>query len=212
MNDDTLHAAIDTETTGLDTQNDRIRSISAVIGTKTYGIVHKLCIILDGAGQPSAPEALTIHKIPDIVPGMMSQRKGLQLLASMTRDTKVIMHHKAFDAPMLLNSYSREQIPPPEFLQNLNSIIDTMDIGKKFYPGRQTNLENLCRIAGICSSLLKARAERHDSLDDAIMCFELWRCHQDRKTFDLEMGKPNPVSNSISPITQDAAAGMDWLT
>jgi DNA polymerase III epsilon subunit-like protein len=217
MADDLPRMAVDTETTGLDPAIDRIKSISAVVGDLRHGILHKLSLILDAEGQPSSPEALRVHRIPDIVPNAMHPRAALALLEGLQQATgaQVLMHNKAFDRAFLTAAWSRAGLRPPSWISDVSLVEDTMEIGRRHYPGQQTNLQHLARAAGIAPWLVTARGDRHDSLDDAILCFELWRKHAVPTTLDLATGQqtkvdPRSAKTAQPPNATGAAAGLDW--
>ena len=205
------YMAVDVETTGLDPAVDRIKSIGAVVGNRRTGILHKMRTMVDAEGQPSAPDALRIHRIPDIVEGAMTPRRALQLLEGVRDGALVLMHHKAYDGPMLKMAYTRAGLTIPSYLLDLDTVEDTMEIGKKFYPGKPTGLSSLVRAAGLLPDLLKGRNDQHDSLEDATMCFELWRRHAGGTSLDL-VAPPEQAAATKRPNGGAAAIGLNWMS
>ena len=205
--------AIDVETTGLSVERDRIKSISAVVGNRAFGMLHKISLITDADDHVSSPDALAIHRIPDALPGALSLRMALRLLEHLRRGAPVLMHHKAFDGPMLRAAHDRAGLPLPDYLSDLGLVYDTMQIGKDHYPGQPTGLTSLAKAANLAPSLVRGRSERHDSLDDAILSFELWRAHEGPTRLDLDQpgDEGSPDAAPKRPEFTDAAAGMDWM-
>lgn len=209
---DCLHASIDTETTGLDLDRDRIRSIGLVCGTIRYGIVHRLALLVDTAGQPSAPDAMAVHKIPDNLGGGLPLHAALAVLERIRLRAPVIMHNRHFDALMLIAAHKACNLALPDYLANIDTIADTMDVARSHFPGCATNLNALAKAANIGTDPIAQRSKRHDVLDDAILTFELWRKTALPTTLAIDIVAPSAKAKTeTSEEPANAGSGLDWL-
>lgn len=82
------------------------------------------------------------------------------------RGNVLVIHNAEFDVKFL--NYELELCGKPK-IEELCEVIDTMKIGVAMFPGRQMNLDNLCRLNGVIG-------ERpfHGALLDSLLLAECW--------------------------------------
>ena len=156
---------LDTETTGLDFDNDRIIEIGIVelrdnILTQNY--FHEYV-------NPEKNISLSAQKIHGISNEYLTDKptfsKIAQKLLNFIKDDTLIIHNAEFDT----NFLNKE-------LQNCglnkidNFIIDTIKLAKKEFPGQTVNLDSLCRRL----SVINTRKNFHGALLDATLLAKVY--------------------------------------
>jgi len=156
---------LDTETTGLDAENDRVVSVGAVCahGTRLYRS-HMIDALLD-PGVPIPALSTTFHGITDdMVQGAAAFPDVWGDLERMTRNRVVIGHNVPFDLTILRAECVRHGLAwePPVF-------IDTLRLATLLNPTlKDFELETLASIYQVDLH------GRHTALGDAMVTAELW--------------------------------------
>ncbi|TPN82460.1 3'-5' exonuclease [Aquimarina algicola] len=156
----TRFVIFDTETTGLNTQTDRILSIGAI------GLTGNVIDITDSfemyiTQDTFNPETVKIHGI--LKQGhitKVSEKEAIQLFLEYIKDSILVAHHTRFDLTMINNALARLQLPKLK-----NKTLDTEILFKKTKLCNQHNqrysLDKLCNIFNI------AMHDRHTASGDA---------------------------------------------
>ena len=173
---------LDTETTGLDFDKDRIIEIACLeliddvfSGEKFHNYYSPENIIISKQSEE-------IHGLSnDFLKKYKSFESEIQSFLEFIGNSQLIIHNAQFDLSMINNALKRigkKKIPEEQTLC-------TLDLSKKKFPGSKNNLNALCRRFGI--SL--AEREKHSAITD---CFLLLQVFQ-----ELNGGKQGNLEFSI---------------
>lgn len=158
---------IDTETSGLDFEKDRIIEIGClelIEGIFTGNKFH----------QYYKPDEIEISSESEKIHGLSNQflaefrtfEDEIQKFMAFVGDSQLIIHNAQFDITMINNALRRSGINQI----NTESTICTLEIAKKKFPGSKNNLNALCRRFGI--SL--ATREKHGALTDSFLLLQVY--------------------------------------
>ncbi len=180
---------LDTETTGLDFEKDRIIEIACLE-------------LIDGvfSGEKFhsyySPENIIISKQSEEIHGLSNDflkkynsfENEIQNFLEFIGNSQLIIHNAQFDLSMINNALMRigkEKIPTGQ-------VLCTLELSKKKFPGSKNNLNALCRRFGIS---LEER-EKHSAITD---CFLLLQVFQ-----ELNGGKQGNLDfNSFEEVTSE---------
>ena len=205
-----FHMVVDTETTSFDPSVERIKSIGGAGGTIADGVTRAFKIYVDSEGRRSSPEAMQIHRIPDEVEVTMGEHDALTILNVMVGDGTVVIQNKAFDIGFLVAAYDRQFMELPQWLRDGGAaIVDTMDLARRRFPGKQLNLDNIGRLVGADQAMLRRRDGKHDVLEDCELTFEVWRRLVTPDRLDLVTERPRQATVDVSTLAE--AQKPDWL-
>ena len=165
----------DTETTGLDCDNDDIIQIAAV---KIRGaeIVEEFDIYL--LTDKYSEDAYEIHNISKAVLERSGKKRkeGLESFLEFSKDAVLLAHNADFDITILLANLSR--INPDEESQYNLEYFDTLAIAKRLYP-------TFCsyKLSYLLQQLKVPGDNSHNAIDDVMATFNLFcRMMLDSKT------------------------------
>ena len=175
---------IDTETSGLDFDKDRIIEIGClelIEGIFTGNKFH----------QYYKPDEIEISSESEKIHGLSNQflaefstfEDEIEKFMAFVGDSQLIIHNAQFDITMINNALrrsGRNQINP-------DSTICTLEIAKKKFPGSKNNLNALCRRFGIS---LESR-EKHGALTDSFLLLQVYN--------ELLGGKQKTLSLKLEP-------------
>ena len=173
---------LDTETTGLDFDKDRIIEVACLeliddvfSGEKFHNYYSPENIIISKQSEE-------IHGLNnDFLKKYKSFESEIQSFLEFIGDSQLIIHNAQFDLSMINNALKRigkKMIPDEQTLC-------TLELSKKKFPGSKNNLNALCRRFGIS---LEER-EKHSAITD---CFLLLQVFQ-----ELNGGKQGNLEFSI---------------
>ena len=179
---------LDTETTGLDFQNDRIIEVACVElvnEIKTGKTFHKYyspgdIIISDHAEQ--------IHGLnnKNLVKFELFDNE-LDEFLEFIQDSKLIIHNAQFDLNMINNALKRKN----KNLIERERCICTLEMAKKKFPGGKNNLNALCRKFDIS---LESRI-KHGALTDCNLLSEVY--------IELQGGRQNMLTFRVNKESKD---------
>ena len=158
---------IDTETSGLDFEKDRIIEIGClelIDGVFTGNKFH----------QYYKPDEIEISSESERIHGLNNEflskfstfEDEIEKFMSFVGESQLIIHNAQFDITMINNALKRSGKSPI----NTESTICTLEIAKKKFPGSKNNLNALCRRFGIS---LESR-EKHGALTDSFLLLEVY--------------------------------------
>lgn len=158
---------IDTETSGLDFEKDRIIEIGClelIDGVFTGKKFH----------QYYKPDRIEISSESENIHGLNNQfladfrtfEDEIEKFMKFIGESQLIMHNAQFDLTMINNALKRVGIDQI----NTESNICTLEIAKKKFPGSKNNLNALCRRFGIS---LESR-EKHGALTDSFLLLQVY--------------------------------------
>lgn len=155
--------AFDTETTGLDIENDRVVEIGAVKFDK-YGIISRMNVLIN-PGIPIPTEATKVNNISD---EMLKDKPRMESVIHdflrFIKDSVLVIHNAKFDIGIMDNELKRLGASGLT-----NKFVDTLVFSKEIYPGLKSySLQKLASLFDI--NVLDA----HRAEDDARVCMEFF--------------------------------------
>jgi DNA polymerase-3 subunit epsilon len=158
---------LDTETSGLDSEKDRIIELACVemvnnspTGSKYHRYYNPGNIIISN-------EAEKIHGLNNkLLEKFPTFEKSAQEFLDFIKDSQLIIHNAAFDLSMI--NASLERIGKEVI--NSERVICTLEMSRKMFPGSKNNLNALCRRFNIS---LESR-EKHGALTDCFLLQEVY--------------------------------------
>lgn len=157
------YTSIDIETTGLNTQSDRIVELGAVRirDGKPSGSFSQL--VNPGFPLPAKTTEITGITAGDIL-GQPDTTTALKAFFAFCDDDILLGHNiKRFDMPMIRAEAARAGLPEPD-----NTIIDTLPIAQTLFPGQRN------RVVDLIQRLDIAQVETHRATDDAMQTAEIY--------------------------------------
>lgn len=157
----------DTETTGLDSNADRIIEIGAVELENRFITGRNFHVFINPDGRQVHPEALAVHgisneqladkpKFAEVVQDWMDFTEGAMLIA----------HNASFDAGFFNAEFARIGFPPLD----PDRIVDSLSLARRRHPMGPNTLDALCRRYGIDNS----KREKHGALLDSELLAEVY--------------------------------------
>ena len=158
---------LDTETTGLDPEKDRIIELACVeivndspTGDKYHRYYNPGNIIISN-------EAEQIHGLNNkFLEKFPTFEKSAQEFIEFIKDSQLIIHNASFDLSMINTSLERVG---KEVISSSRAIC-TLEMSRKMFPGSKNNLNALCRRFNIS---LQNR-EKHGALTDCFLLQEVY--------------------------------------
>ena len=180
---------LDTETTGLDFGSDRIIEIGIVelkdnVITQNY--FHEYI-------NPEKNISLSAQKIHGITNEFLIDKPTFNSIAQkflkFIKDDTIIIHNADFDI-----SFLNRELQNCGYDKIKNSVVDTIKLAKKEFPGQTINLDSLCRKL----SIVNTRQDYHGALLDANLLSKVY--------LKLTTGKQenlNLMDNEISSFSNN---------
>ena len=182
-----IEIILDTETTGLSAEKDRIVEIACVelnnyIPTKN--IFHKF---INPEIKVSA-DAFRVHGYSDEFLSTKPKFKDIvQDLINFIKDKKLIIHNADFDLGFLNNEFKRLNLKP--ILKS--EVIDTLQIARSKFPGTGNSLDALCKRFKINIEL----REKHSALLDCQLLSKVYIELIEKKELTLDLKSNNEILN-----------------
>ena len=158
---------LDTETTGLDTVNDRIIEVGCVElideipSGKTFHSYYNPGKIL------ISKEAENIHGLNnEFLKDFKLFDDTAQELLTFLDNSQIIIHNAAFDLAMINNSLKRLNL---EKIKEEN-VLCTLLMARKMFPGSKVNLNALCKRFNVS---IEGR-EKHDAMTDCLLLAKVY--------------------------------------
>lgn len=156
----------DTETTGVNREEDRLVEIGMVETEDKVPTGRDFHVYLN-PGRPVDPEAVDVHGLTD---AFLRDKPGFEeIAADMLRfvgDAKLVAHNAGFDAGFINNELTRhgfDALPKERF-------IDTLEMARKAFPGAKATLDALCKRFKVDAT----RRTKHGALLDAQLLSEVY--------------------------------------
>jgi len=175
-----LEVILDTETTGLSiSQNHRIVEIGC-IELKNQIPTNKIFHQYINPKREISEEAYKVHGYSK---EFLSDKKTFSEIAEsflkFIKDKKIVIHNATFDLSFL--NYELRLIKQKEI--DIKSVVDTLEIARRKYPGSQNSLDALCRRFKIDNS----KREKHNALIDCQLLKEVYINLLDQKSPKLKL-------------------------
>jgi DNA polymerase III subunit epsilon len=195
-----IEVILDTETTGLSAEKDRIVEIACVelknhIPTKN--IFHTF---LNPETKVSA-DAFSVHGYSD---EFLSNKPKFKDIAkdflNFIKDKKLIIHNADFDLGFLNNELKRLNIKP--ILKS--DILDTLQVARSKFPGVGNSLDALCKRFKIS---IEAR-EKHSALLDCHLLSKVYIELIDKKELTLDLMSNDKIFNDKMKLSNENREGI----
>lgn len=157
----------DTETTGLDSREDRIIEIGGVELINRFPTGRSFHAFINPQGRSVHPDALAVHGISD---ADLADKPDFAGVASEFLDfidgAKLVAHNANFDLGFINAEFSRIGHPPVE----AHRVVDTLAIARRKHPMGPNSLDALCRRYAIDNS----HRTKHGALLDSELLAEVY--------------------------------------
>lgn len=152
----------DTETTGLDSREDRIIEIGGIELVNRFPTGRTFHVYINPQGRSVHPDALAVHGISN---ERLANEKPFPAIAedfmAFIEGANLIAHNAGFDMGFINAEFARLGQPPI----GLERVIDTLALARRRHPMGPNSLDALCRRYGINNS--------HRNLHGALLDSEL---------------------------------------
>src|SRR5690606_16956070 len=157
----------DTETTGLESKQDRIIEIGGVELINNFPSGRTLHLYISPGDRKVHPDALAVHGITD---EFLKDKPGFAEVAQEILDffegARWIAHNATFDMGFINAEFDRIGLPPiPQ-----DRVVDTLSMARRKHPMGPNSLDALCRRYGIDN----AHRTKHGALLDSELLAEVY--------------------------------------
>ncbi|MEM6463685.1 MAG: DNA polymerase III subunit epsilon [Pseudomonadota bacterium] len=211
----------DTETTGLDSKEDRVIEIGGVELDNKFPTGRTFHVFVNPQGRAVHPDALAVHGIKD---DFLKDKPGfadiVEPMSAIFDGAKLVAHNAGFDVSFLNAELARLDLPPID----PGRIVDTLAIARRRHPMGPNSLDALCKRYGIDN----AHRTKHGALLDAELLAEVYiemnggrqaalglshgtsadPVEQDKEEADGIGARPKPLPVRISEEERAAHAAM----
>lgn len=157
----------DTETTGLDPNEDRIIEFGGIELVNRFPTGRSFHVYINPQGRQVHPEALAVHGITDASLADKPTFDGILAdLLAFLGDAHLIAHNANFDVGFLNAEFGRLGIDMVE----PSRVVDTLAIARRKHPMGPNSLDALCRRYSIDNS----RRTKHGALLDSELLAEVY--------------------------------------
>ncbi len=157
----------DTETTGLESKQDRIIEIGGVELINNFPSGKTIHIFINPGDRKVHPDALAVHGITD---EFLKDKPGFADVAQQIIDffdgARWIAHNANFDMGFINAEFERIGLPPVPTEQ----VVDTLAMARRKHPMGPNSLDALCRRYGIDN----AHRTKHGALLDSELLAEVY--------------------------------------
>ena len=175
---------LDTETTGLDYQKDRIIELACLEVIDNEYTDRKFHQYYNPDGVVISEQSEEIHGLSNsFLRKFNSFDESLDDFMDFVGDAELVIHNAQFDISMINNALKRKNRPEIQ----MDRVFCTLEMAKKKFPGSKNNLNALCRRFNIS---LESR-EKHGALTDCFLLLrvfiELLGGKQEKLTFSAKL-------------------------
>ena len=186
---------LDTETTGLDYQNDRIIELACLELVENEYTERKFHQYYNPDGVVISEQSEEIHGLSNsFLRKFNSFDESLDDFIDFVGDAELVIHNAQFDISMINNALKRKNRPEIQ----MDRVFCTLEMAKKKFPGSKNNLNALCRRFNIN---LESR-EKHGALTD---CFLLLRVF-----IELLGGKQEKLTFTAKPTSSEFSKDINY--
>ena len=190
-----IEVILDTETTGLSAEKDRIVEIACVELSNHIPTKNIFHTFLNPETKVSA-DAFSVHGYSD---EFLSNKPRFKDVAkdflNFIKDKKLIIHNADFDLGFLNNELKRLNIKP--ILKS--DILDTLQIARSRFPGVGNSLDALCKRFKIS---IEAR-EKHSALLDCQLLSKVYIELIDKKELSLDLMSNDKIFNEKMKLNNE---------
>ncbi len=157
----------DTETTGIDSEHDRVIEIGGVELLNKFPTGRTFHVYINAGGRKVHPEALAVHGITDeFLADKPTFEQIVDDMETLFDGAKLVAHNASFDIGFFNAEFARIGRPPVD----PGRVVDTLALARRRHPMGPNSLDALCRRYGIDNS----RRTKHGALLDAELLAEVY--------------------------------------
>ncbi|MFA6154936.1 DNA polymerase III subunit epsilon [Mesorhizobium sp.] len=212
----------DTETTGLDSRDDRVIELGGVELVNRFPTGRTFHHYINPQGRPIHAEAQAVHGISAAdLAGKPTFAEIAQEWLAFTEGARLVAHNATFDVGFLNVEFGRLGHP---VIDN-GRVVDTLALARRKHPMGPNSLDALCRRYGIDN----ARRTKHGALLDSELLAEVYieliggkqaalgldsatapaqGRENVRQIEIIVVQRPSPLPSRLSEAERDAHAGM----
>jgi len=195
-----IEVILDTETTGLSADKDRIVEIACVELNNHIPTKNVFHTFLNPEIKVSA-DAFSVHGYSDeFLSNKPKFKDVVKDFLNFIKDKKLIIHNADFDLGFLNNELKRLNIKP---ILKAN-IIDTLQIARSKFPGVGNSLDALCKRFKIN---IEAR-EKHSALLDCQLLSKVYMELVDKKELTLDLNLNNQNFDNKQKLVRTKGDGI----
>jgi DNA polymerase-3 subunit epsilon len=195
-----IEVILDTETTGLSAEKDRIVEIACVELNNHIPTKNIFHTFLNPETKVSA-DAFSVHGYSD---EFLSNKPKFKDIAkdflNFIKDKKLIIHNADFDLGFLNNELKRLNVKP--ILKS--DILDTLQVARSKFPGVGNSLDALCKRFKIS---IEAR-EKHSALLDCHLLSKVYIELIDKKELTLDLMSNDKIFNDKMKLSNENREGI----
>jgi len=182
-----IEVILDTETTGLSTDKDRIVEIACIELNNHIPTKNVFHTFINPETKVSA-DAFSVHGYSDeFLSNKPKFKEIIKNFLDFIKDKKLIIHNADFDLGFLNNELRRLNVKP--ILKS--DVIDTLQIARSKFPGVGNSLDALCKRYKIN---VEAR-EKHSALLDCQLLSKVYIELIDKKELLLDLSSDDKIFN-----------------
>jgi DNA polymerase-3 subunit epsilon len=195
-----IEVILDTETTGLSADKDRIVEIACIELNNHIPTKNIFHTFINPETKVSA-DAFNVHGYSDeFLSNKLKFREIAKNFLDFIKDKKLIIHNADFDLGFLNNELRRLNIKP--ILKS--DVVDTLQIARSKFPGVGNSLDALCKRYKIN---VEAR-EKHSALVDCHLLSKVYIELIDKKELTLDLELSNKDNNDQMRLNNENRQGI----
>ena len=195
-----IEVILDTETTGLSADKDRIVEIACIELNNHIPTKNIFHTFINPETKVSA-DAFNVHGYSDeFLTNKLKFREIAKNFLDFIKDKKLIIHNADFDLGFLNNELRRLNIKP--ILKS--DVVDTLQIARSKFPGVGNSLDALCKRYKIN---VEAR-EKHSALVDCHLLSKVYIELIDKKELTLDLELSNKGNNEQMRLNNENRQGI----
>jgi DNA polymerase-3 subunit epsilon len=195
-----IEVILDTETTGLSADKDRIVEIACIELSNHIPTKNIFHTFINPETKVSA-DAFNVHGYSDeFLSNKLKFREIAKNFLDFIKDKKLIIHNADFDLGFLNNELRRLNIKP--ILKS--DVVDTLQIARSKFPGVGNSLDALCKRYKIN---VEAR-EKHSALVDCHLLSKVYIELIDKKELTLDLELSNKGNNDQMRLNNENRQGI----
>ena len=195
-----IEVILDTETTGLSADKDRIVEIACIELNNHIPTKNIFHAFINPETKVSA-DAFNVHGYSDeFLSNKLKFREIAKNFLDFIKDKKLIIHNADFDLGFLNNELRRLNIKP--ILKS--DVVDTLQIARSKFPGVGNSLDALCKRYKIN---VEAR-EKHSALVDCHLLSKVYIELIDKKELILDLELNNKGNNDQMRLNNENRQGI----
>ena len=195
-----IEVILDTETTGLSADKDRIVEIACIELSNHIPTKNIFHTFINPETKVSA-DAFSVHGYSDeFLSNKPKFKEIVKNFLDFIKDKKLVIHNADFDLSFLNNELKRLNVKP--ILKS--DVVDTLQIARSKFPGVGNSLDALCKRYKIN---VEAR-EKHSALVDCHLLSKVYIELIDKKELTLDLELSNKGNNDQMRLNNENRQGI----